>query len=105
MSKQYYITNQSGEVIRQGVCPDETFDSQAQEGETLHEGTVEVPSSPWFDDTNYRNVRATKYPPVGEQLDAIYKMAKSLVERGVTLPDEVVSWMDSVGAVKEQFPK
>jgi len=49
--------------------------------------------------------RAKSYPYIGDQLDAIYKLAAALREQGTPLPDEVLEWIDQCAAVKDRFPK
>lgn len=50
-------------------------------------------------------VRAAAYPPVGEQLDAIYKLAAMLARAGMELPPETRAWIAQVDAVKRRYPK
>lgn len=50
-------------------------------------------------------LRKRAYPPVGDQLDAVMKLAKALSEQGITLPAEVTAWVDQCQAVKEKFKK
>lgn len=50
-------------------------------------------------------LRAAAYPPVGDQLDAIMKMAHALHEQGISLPPEVMEWVDRCLEVKRRFPK
>lgn len=50
-------------------------------------------------------LRKKAYPEVGEQLDAIMKMAAALREQGIELPAEVHKWIDSCLEVKQRFKK
>lgn len=49
--------------------------------------------------------RVVEYPPVGEQLDAIYKLAQMLQAQGMQLPEETGAWVDKLTAVKRNNPK
>ena len=49
--------------------------------------------------------RQAAYPSVGDQLDAIYKLAQALQDQGVSLPDDVHSWIAQCAEVKRRFPK
>lgn len=49
--------------------------------------------------------RARMYPKVGDQLDAVYKMATALRAQGIELPSETLNWLDQVAAVKAKIPK
>ncbi|KGD95230.1 hypothetical protein JL37_11075 [Achromobacter sp. RTa] len=50
------------------------------------------------------DLRAGQYPPIGDQLDAIYKLAAALQQQGISLPDEVQQWIDRCAEVKRRFP-
>jgi len=49
--------------------------------------------------------RAQAYPNVGDQLDAICKLAQALRDQGMNLPAEVSAWVDQCVDVKQRFPK
>jgi len=49
-------------------------------------------------------VRREQYPPMGTQLDAIYKGFKALKAQGIPLPDETNRWIETLDRVKEQNP-
>lgn len=51
-----------------------------------------------------QQARAKAYPPVGEQLDAIYKMAVALRDAGISLPPETMKWIGQCQAVKTRYP-
>lgn len=55
--------------------------------------------------SDYRARRSQAYPAVTDQIDAIYKMAKSLQDQGITLPSDVLEWILAVDLVKETYPK
>ena len=55
--------------------------------------------------TPYAPLRAAAYPPVGEQLDAIMKMAQALKAQGISLPAEAYTWIDQCEQVKARFKK
>lgn len=52
----------------------------------------------------YKRSRCAAYPPIGDQLDAVYKLAKAL-EGVVELPPEVQSWVDEITSIKATFKK
>lgn len=53
----------------------------------------------------YGPLRRVKYPDVGDQLDAIMKMAQALHDQGISLPPEVMEWVDECQQVKAKYPK
>lgn len=53
----------------------------------------------------YDRLRREAYPEVGEQLDAIAKLAAALREQGVPLPEETSRWLDRCLSVKKKYPK
>lgn len=54
---------------------------------------------------NVALARAQAYPSVGDQLDAVVKLAAFLKEGGMKLPAEVDSWVEDCLSVKKRFPK
>lgn len=50
-------------------------------------------------------MRAQAYPPIGDQLDAVMKLAESLAQSGFALPTEVVGWIEKCQEVKAKYPK
>jgi len=53
----------------------------------------------------YAPLRRRAYPSVGEQLDAVLKMAQALQEQGIALPDETQAWIAQCQAVKQRYVK
>lgn len=53
----------------------------------------------------YAPIRAKEYPAIGDQLDAVFKLALALKEQGVVLPPETQAWVEQCQAVKERHPK
>lgn len=53
---------------------------------------------------DYREKRRQAYPPIGDQLDAIYKLALSL-EGVAPLSKEVREWMGKLTEVKNKYKK
>ena len=51
---------------------------------------------------DYRAKRREAYPPIGEQLDALWKALAATPE---TLPPEARAMLDQVQAVKSNIPK
>lgn len=55
---------------------------------------------------DYATARAAAYPPIGDQLDALAKLAAALRDaKAVALPPEVLDWLAKVEAVKTRHPK
>lgn len=54
--------------------------------------------------TKYQRDRAAEYPPVADQLDAIYHALKNLNDTGTSFPKEVTDWLTTVEAVKVKYP-
>lgn len=54
---------------------------------------------------DFRGRRKAAYPDIGDQLDAIMKLAQHLQGSGVTLPSEVQQWVSACQAVKDRYPK
>jgi hypothetical protein len=50
----------------------------------------------------YADYRHMDYPPIGDQLDAIWKMFSSL---GAVMPPDVAAVRDRVQSVKQKHPK
>lgn len=50
-------------------------------------------------------IRAGQYPRIGDQLDAVMKLAAHLRDLGIELPAEVESWVNACQEVKRQNPK
>jgi hypothetical protein len=53
---------------------------------------------------DYRKLRAAEYPKIGDQLDAIYKLAQWM-KNSQSMPVETLEWLDQVAAVKSKYPK
>jgi len=51
-----------------------------------------------------QELRRKEYPELGDQLDAVYKLAAALRQQGATLPDEVQQWINRCAEVKRRFP-
>lgn len=54
---------------------------------------------------DYRKRRKAEYPAVGEQLDAIMKLAAAIKEQGVALPEETQQWIARCQEVKAKYRK
>lgn len=55
--------------------------------------------------SDYKVRRSQAYPTVTDQIDAIYKLTKSLKDQGINLPPEVMDWIVAIDLVKETYPK
>jgi len=54
---------------------------------------------------DYRAMRQKAYPPIGDQLDAVMKLANVLGAYGIALPLETREWIEACQKVKDQYPK
>ena len=54
---------------------------------------------------DYRKRRKAEYPPIGDQLDAVMKMAAALREQGFQFPPEVEQWVARCQEVKAKYRK
>lgn len=100
---EFTVLDSSGRVVRYGTCPPELLDKQANANETVVKGTVEhVADEPVY---NYTYHRMKSYPAIGNQLDAIFKLAKALHAQGIIIPSDTLAWLDEVQSVKDAYPK
>lgn len=53
---------------------------------------------------SYQEKRKADYPDIGDQLDAVFKLAEFLQESGYVLPAEVQHWISACRAVKNRHP-
>lgn len=53
---------------------------------------------------NHAERRRREYPDIGDQLDAVYKLARKLREQGHQLPPETEQWIDHCQEVKTKYP-
>lgn len=54
---------------------------------------------------DYAELRKANYPATGEQLDALFKLARAMREAGVDMPAEVVAWIEDCQSIKDLYPK
>lgn len=54
---------------------------------------------------NYSDIRKASYPATGEQLDAVFKLAKALRDAGIELPADTLAWIEQCQSIKDQYPK
>lgn len=54
---------------------------------------------------NVHRRRAVEYPPIGDQLDALMKLARTLLDAGFSLPPDAVAIVERCEAVKASLPK
>lgn len=99
----FTILNEAGQVLRYGTCMPEMLKYQAKGRERVVEGTLERSlDTPVY---TYSYHRHKAYPEIGNQLDAVFKMAVALQEQGITLPEDTAEWVASVQLVKDTYPK
>lgn len=53
----------------------------------------------------YDQLRRDAYMSISDQLDVLYKLAKSMKENGFEMPVEVMDWIESCSAIKNKFKK
>ena len=52
----------------------------------------------------YKSLRASEYPPIGDQLDVIWKSLQAI--KGVLqLPKEAIEMLDKIAIIKEKYKK
>lgn len=56
-------------------------------------------------EVDYRKLRKQAYPAVGDQLDAVMKLAAALKEQGIPLPEETERWISRCQEVKTKYQK
>lgn len=113
--KHFVVFNAAGEILRVGICQDETLELQASgqdefvieavadpERDSVNFSTNEVvpggrPPAPI--DMDYRKARLEQYPPLNEQLDMLWHA----MDAGV-LP-RVEPMYSRIKAVKLAYPK
>jgi hypothetical protein len=113
--KHFVIYNAAGEILRAGICQDETFEIQVHgpdefvieaqadpDADTVNVDTKQVvvggrPPPPV--DMDYRTARLRSYPGVNEQLDMLWHA----MDDGV-LP-KVEPFYSHIKAVKDAYPK
>lgn len=54
---------------------------------------------------DYRELRKREYPAVGDQLDAMVKLARAMTDAGIELPADVAQWVAKCEAVKAKYRK
>lgn len=54
--------------------------------------------------SDYVQKRRMAYPAIGDQLDAIYKLAAHMKEKGEPLPPDVERWIQQCKSVKDKYP-
>ena len=54
---------------------------------------------------SYKRQRLEDYPPIGEQLDEIWKALDQMKTDGIVLPQPAIDALDTVKAVKVAHPK
>jgi len=56
-------------------------------------------------DIDVAPLRRAAYPGIGDQLDAMMKLADHMRSQGQQLPEDVCKWVDDCKAVKRRYPK
>lgn len=51
----------------------------------------------------YGRLRAAEYPPIGDQLDALFKFAEAMRVQGMQMPPDVGEWIDRCRAIKDKY--
>lgn len=55
--------------------------------------------------SDFRLHRASGYPPIGDSIDAIMKGFRALINQGIELPAETVTWVEACEKVKRVYKK
>jgi len=113
--KHFVIHNAAGEILRSGICQNETFDLQANgpdefvieaqadpETDAVDPATGEVVVSgkpPPPIDMDYRKARLDAYPGINEQLDMLWHA----MDRNEMVKAE--PFYSRIKAVKDSYPK
>ncbi|MGN5354321.1 hypothetical protein ACQ4P5_20165 [Ralstonia sp. L16] len=105
----------TGDIRRYVTCPREDYDINVGEGESCIEvgapthaharvvdGRMEEVAAVTLS-VSYSQQRRAEYPPIGDQLDAIWKALAQLDSS--VLPAESVSVLDQIVAIKARHPK
>ena len=54
---------------------------------------------------SYKEARAPRYPSVGDQLDALWRLVAALEDQGLALPPETAGLLTEIAGVKARSPK
>lgn len=96
---KFYVTNSDGKVVKFGDCTEDTFDLQAEDGETIHNGEPILDDPLPLFDTSYSGSRRREYPSIGNQLDMLWhSMDSSEIPKAEPFYSEIK-------AVKDKYPK
>ena len=69
-------------------------------------GPVVADYKAFLDSQKYKEQRAAEYPPVGDQLDVLWKALDYLNNNGTKLPTEALDMLgNKILAVKTKYPK
>lgn len=104
----------TGRIIRSGTCQDHMVSAQAQAGESalplfsdqtrhavdLTSMTVVAANVQTLPPPDYRMKRFREYPPIGDQLDILWKEMQAL-----PLTQEADAMLKRIQAVKAKYPK
>lgn len=103
----------TGDILRSGVCQDHMVSKQAEAGESSIE--LETDATQMIDlislqpvpkqipeavEESYLMRRLREYPPIGDQLDVLWKEMRNL-----PLTAEADAMLKRIQAVKERHPK
>lgn len=110
MAKFKIINKTTKEVIRYGDCADSVLQYQVEnENEELVVGNfLDVSLGGNSSPTEYSNIgmRAINYPNQFDQLGALFKFVKYMIEeQGANPPQEVKDMVARIDEIKSQYPK
>lgn len=54
---------------------------------------------------NYADFRRSLYPPIGDQIDALYKCLSYIAAHGVDIGPDGMDWLKKIKVIKEMYPK
>jgi hypothetical protein len=102
MKKRFYKNPQGMDICEDhwealGIIPlpEEIYEDEA----------IQDPMGNWVIWHAYNDYRRQSMPPIGDQLDAIYKQMELLASSNIEIHPDTQSWMDKIKLIKERFPK
>jgi len=95
----YLLLRDDGSIAQRGYCPTED-EVPVVPGLTPQLVEEEDTRQPAMKEDTYIDYRRMAYPPIGEQLDAIWKFLSDK-----PLSPEAAEMLARVQAVKQQYPK
>ena len=87
-------------MAKEGVTMKKTRETYDRDGNLIGTEDIVIP------DLSFDLARKKEYPPVGDQLDAIWKALDFLNREGINLPVSALDMLDNqILAIKAKYPK